>query len=657
MMEADDNEATLQLGAPAVVDTGTCLPPPPTRTVAPGLAMGTDANPGSLTKVGGAGSEATSSAPADSATSGAAGLSVSDDPLFDLLDDGGATLELHAPPLAVPPLAAPPPAAPPSPDMPKIPSVSSALEPSALTGEGICSSKSHLPDEALPRATPCQIGGGLKRAATQLLDLDHDASSPKEVLAASGEGSASGEQAILVSTNSATAPDIPICGKPVLVGRGEDAVVQLADLRASAEQFIVRAKPDGIGSYELEDLSRNGTFVSKKLVKGETVELRNNDLVEVLPAAKVGRAAAIGFLFQAPTKPDTLLTSPTKRARLEDLDREKPDTALTSSTDDIFEGATCIICQEVMHRATSVQPCLHSFCSTCLSAWLRKPGLAACPLCRKPVESVTRNHTLSGLIDGLLKAHPTHQRPAADLAQLEARDALHDAGYDLAKLRSGGASAVGAAGASASGASGVAGLGFGLAAAAAPAPSGDDSSASERSDDESEHPLDARPPCFHCGSASWQSLSDAARHASAGASGRDLARSAFHGNDFEAEILQEWLGGVGRSLQDALQEILVNPNPAGSPPTQVQLERPATPGAAALPAGSSWGAINACRSCAICVFRSLVYSTRERIPEAQLPAQARGRQKCWYGRRCRTQGHKSEHAQRLDHICEQTRFR
>merc|ERR1712008_364771 len=183
---------------------------------------------------------------------------------------------------------------------------------------------------------------------------------------------------------------------------------------------------------------------------------------EVLPAVKVGRAAAVGFLFQAPTKPDTVLAGP-KRARLEDLGKEKAATASTSSTDDVFEGAMCIICQEVMHRATSVQPCLHSFCSTCLSAWLRKPGLAACPLCRKPVENAARNHTLSGLIDGLLKAHPTQQRPAADLVQLEAQDALHDVGYDLAKLWSGPSSAGVPVGGSA-----------GLAVAAVPAPSGDD---------------------------------------------------------------------------------------------------------------------------------------------------------------------------------------
>mmetsp|Transcript_70982 Transcript_70982/g.140952 ORF Transcript_70982/g.140952 Transcript_70982/m.140952 type:complete len:662 (+) Transcript_70982:96-2081(+) len=658
--EADESEATLQLGpsagrfAPSVGDSscppvpvttvpvapGLLLAPVTTIPVAPGLAMSTATSSHNvLAKVGSAESEQISPTAATGVASAAPVPNLSDDPLFDLLDDGGPTLGLDGPPLAAP-------------ASPHQPSVSPVCEPAVSTSGGTCSSGLRPPVETLPSSTPPSlIGGGLKRAATQLLDLDHDASSPKEVLGgAPGDGSAAGEQAAtLLTINSATAPDIPISCKPVSVGRGEHATVQLADLRASAEQFIVRAKPDGSGSFELEDLSRNGTFVSKKLVKGETIELHNNDLVEVLPAGKVGRAAAVGFLFQGPIKPDMLLVGP-KRARLEDCSKEKSGGGGASSTDDLFEGATCIICQEVMHRATSVQPCLHSFCSSCLSAWLRKPGLATCPLCRKPVESVTRNHTLSGLIDGLLKAHPKQQRAATDLAQIEAQDALYDVGYDLAKLRS--------AGAAASGASGAAGLGVGLAAAAAvPAPPGDDSSASEGSDDESDDPGTARPPCFHCGSASWQTLSDAARGAAAGASGRDLARNAFHGNDFEAEVLQEWLLASGLSLQDAVQGVLATPNPAGSSPARVHLERPAAPGATALPAGSSWGAINACRSCAICVLQGLVYSVRERIHDAQLPARARGRQKCWYGRSCRTQGHKGEHAQRLDHICEQTRFR
>lgn len=101
--------------------------------------------------------------------------------------------------------------------------------------------------------------------------------------------------------------------------------------------------------------------------------------------------------------------------------------------DQVFEGTICIICQEILHRSTSVQPCLHTFCSACLGGWLgrRDVGSRKCPMCRMKVKNVTRNHTLDGLIAGLLKAHPERQRPAQDIHELDKQDILHSVGYEL----------------------------------------------------------------------------------------------------------------------------------------------------------------------------------------------------------------------------------
>lgn len=101
--------------------------------------------------------------------------------------------------------------------------------------------------------------------------------------------------------------------------------------------------------------------------------------------------------------------------------------------DQVFEGAICIICQEVLHRATSVRPCLHSFCSSCLGGWVKRgfAGPPSCPICRSPVKGVSRNHTLDGLINGLLKAHPNRKRGTQELQDLDADDLLDHVGYDL----------------------------------------------------------------------------------------------------------------------------------------------------------------------------------------------------------------------------------
>ncbi|KAF8943598.1 hypothetical protein BGZ47_005268 [Haplosporangium gracile] len=51
------------------------------------------------------------------------------------------------------------------------------------------------------------------------------------------------------------------------------------------------------------------------------------------------------------------------------------------------------------------------------------------------------------------------------------------------------------------------------------------------------------------------------------------------------------------------------------------------------------------------------YQWRKSLDDALLPARARGRGDCWYGRQCRTQHNHGNrgHAERLNHICEKTR--
>mmetsp|Transcript_6261 Transcript_6261/g.15954 ORF Transcript_6261/g.15954 Transcript_6261/m.15954 type:complete len:261 (+) Transcript_6261:331-1113(+) len=111
----------------------------------------------------------------------------------------------------------------------------------------------------------------------------------------------------------------------------------------------------------------------------------------------------------------------------------------------LFDSVLCVVCQEVLHRATSVQPCLHSFCSSCLGEWLwsSMPGAPQCPVCREEVVRVNRNHTLDGLIDGLLQLHPERRRAEQEIKELDAQDRLAQASYKLHVLRAMHASALG----------------------------------------------------------------------------------------------------------------------------------------------------------------------------------------------------------------------
>lgn len=544
----------------------------------------------------------------------------------------------------------------------------------------------NIEGEKLAKALPVST---FTRAATQTLDLHmDDALDLPDDKGGVAITPTSLPFAHLVSTNASTALDVPLDVDSVTVGRDEACAAVLQDLRVSGEQFRVRRSVGSAGNweYDLEDISRNGTIVSKKIVKGSVVKLRENDLIEVLPAAKVGHAQAIAFLFQG-SRSDPPISSPFRAndsaSQGEPLAKKARTTAEVSSTaastEDLFEFAICVICQEVIHRSTSIQPCGHSFCSACLGTWLKKPSKwgRTCPVCRTEVASVSRQHQMDGLIQGLLKAHPSKGRGEKELSDLDAQDPLMAAGYDLSRL------------ADHSTPSSSSGVGVAVGAAVFAADGMEHESDEDDSDDEdaysegSSAPAPAPalapfrrplgPPCFHCGGASWRTLGEAADNvAGSSAPGRartEFVKQALSGNDFERGILEEWLTGQGQSFGAKLLEILETPNPIDVAPVRVYLpdasaaifgmpvdSAPSSSASAtAMPEGS-WTGIHGCRGCCMGVLRALTYSLRERIPEGQLPAAARGRRNCWYGRGCRTQSHKPEHGVRLNHICEQTRF-
>ncbi|KAK7102542.1 E3 ubiquitin-protein ligase CHFR-like [Littorina saxatilis] len=62
-----------------------------------------------------------------------------------------------------------------------------------------------------------------------------------------------------------------------------------------------------------------------------------------------------------------------------------------------------------------------------------------------------------------------------------------------------------------------------------------------------------------------------------------------------------------------------------------------------------------CFACGLRNFKALAYHYRADIPNDELPADARKRPACYWGKNCRTQRNKPPHAMRFNHICEQTR--
>ncbi|XP_021355138.1 E3 ubiquitin-protein ligase CHFR-like, partial [Mizuhopecten yessoensis] len=63
-----------------------------------------------------------------------------------------------------------------------------------------------------------------------------------------------------------------------------------------------------------------------------------------------------------------------------------------------------------------------------------------------------------------------------------------------------------------------------------------------------------------------------------------------------------------------------------------------------------------CYPCALRKFKDLAYLFRFSIPKANLPGEVTARPDCHWGKNCRTQRHNINHAQRFNHVCDQTRL-
>ncbi|KAJ3603827.1 hypothetical protein NHX12_028568 [Muraenolepis orangiensis] len=114
----------------------------------------------------------------------------------------------------------------------------------------------------------------------------------------------------------------------------------------------------------------------------------------------------------------------------------------------------------------------------------------------------------------------------------------------------------------------------------------------------------------------------------------------LNSNNYESEILQNYLSSRGLSWRDVLQQ-----------------------GLQALEQGSFHlfdyrisPSTVLCYCCGQRTFKELAYRFRQNIPSSELPASVTSRPDCYWGRNCRTQV-KAHHAVKFNHICEQTRFK
>jgi hypothetical protein len=91
--------------------------------------------------------------------------------------------------------------------------------------------------------------------------------------------------------------------------------------------------------------------------------------------------------------PDEPAPTETKRAKTD------------AGDDEYAEHLECGICQDIIHKAISVVPCMHNFCAGCISDWRSRSK--ECPECRADMQMLSKNHALNKMV-GALAAHICH---------------------------------------------------------------------------------------------------------------------------------------------------------------------------------------------------------------------------------------------------------
>ena len=375
----------------------------------------------------------------------------------------------------------------------------------------------------------------------------------------------------------------------------------------------------------------------------------------------------------------------------------KKPLSLTHS-DSFEEQLLCGVCQEIMHMAVSLQPCLHSYCAGCYSEWMEISK--DCPACRSTVDRIAKNHIVNNIIEKYLQSNPDKCRSPKDLAELDRKnkiteDTLYppkkrihtyledeeyyspsDEEYLAVPPFFPTLTPVHTAPFSTSLFS-MPGIftkcrqcpGFIDLLGMIPSSSSSSSSSHKCPLTTPTHlicmccsqPMPDRSTCTdvtvppqHC-----DVCKSAYCHMYWGCTGINckgclsefknfmfdpaVMLNIVNSNMVESEILSQYLKKKAISINEMLRECLQKLD---------SNEYRCTDSRSSLISAKT----RICYSCALKNFRDLAFLYRKDIPTAELPDEIAARPVCYYGRACNTQFHKPLHARKYNHACEQTRF-
>ncbi|KAL9648751.1 hypothetical protein ABK040_003687 [Willaertia magna] len=350
--------------------------------------------------------------------------------------------------------------------------------------------------------------------------------------------------------------------------------------------------------------------------------------------------------------------------------------------EEMIRELTCPICSEIFYKPVSIVPCLHNFCSSCISNWINpdrtinvyySDNNLNCPTCRTKILEVRKNPQLNNLTESFLKNHSSKELSKEEKEAKDKEDKFNGKNdLVLYKCHENNRNNV------------------------------DDESDDEEEEEESEESDDDnmggrceectqtsaidgfRCPnhalhvsCYNCGVLMAHRLFDTTlntdrrqscelcngvycnlyKQITNTASGCFIAGihklkehvnmaviplGCLNNNSYERDILVNYVQSKSLTV-DQLYNTCVDKFESGEYTTTQ------------YPSLTSNSKI--CRSCAMLVFSDLLYCYRANIPNTELPQSVTSRPNCWYGKECRTQTHNRGHSQRYNHICDNVSHR
>ncbi|CAG9332747.1 unnamed protein product [Blepharisma stoltei] len=500
--------------------------------------------------------------------------------------------------------------------------------------------------------------------------------------------------AILVSNNEKTAENYEIKEdeKQIIIGRSPNSTIKLNDSKCSKIHCMITIidSKDEI-EFLVEDFSSNSTFINNNTIgKGKISTAQFGDILTILREKQVGPDKKIEFVFQKPTE---------KRPHENDENFSNKSKKTSTSLEEQFK---CQICMGIMYQPVTLFPCLHNFCGGCLSGWTTQSF--KCPNCRVKSEEVRKNNFLTELIATYLKENPDARRDEEELKDLKSRNKFNrdtvKLGVDIKLANENDIE------------DGEEFMMFNPGDYVIDEESDDDWDIKEKEVKSPQRlpnpyeikrgigPNRRRPAqvnrnnyektdCLQC-----ENLIDGFQcprnqnHIQCKNCHRYMPQRA--GTNQDCAICgthycnKYWKNGLG--CIDGLNEIINNVRFFNKIPKESMKENPIEQTILAdyinnyqikfvdianemiqameierwnMKLDGKNTILNrnslVCKKCSKLVWCELIYRFREKIPKDRLPVSILQKKNCWYGRECTTQTHNIEHAQKLNHICAQTR--